>query len=236
MLKHSGMLILHAGLVLLMLGELVTGKFAVEGNMTIEGTAHPTTWSTAHSPNWPSTIGRGKGRVSRDHPGRRLKQRQAHPGPRAAVRHGTGPATCRTPPCCRRQGGSRSEEPGDHGRGPSESGRRRSPKVAGMETESSYNFPSAYVTFYRRAPASRWAPTWYPLAHPGRGQPQQVTVDGKTYGWSLRFKRTYKPYTVYLKEFHPRGLPRHRQAEGFFQRHPPGGPEPKRRIAKPESG
>src|SRR5262249_43938654 len=33
--KRSGVLILHAGLVVMMLGELVTGLFAVEGNMTI---------------------------------------------------------------------------------------------------------------------------------------------------------------------------------------------------------
>ena len=34
--KRSGILLIHGGLILLMLGELVTGLFAVEGNMTIE--------------------------------------------------------------------------------------------------------------------------------------------------------------------------------------------------------
>src|SRR5439155_23296719 len=34
--KRSGILTLHAGLVILMLSELVTGLFAIEGNMTIE--------------------------------------------------------------------------------------------------------------------------------------------------------------------------------------------------------
>ena len=33
--KRSGILILHAGVIVLMLGELCTGLFAVEGNMTI---------------------------------------------------------------------------------------------------------------------------------------------------------------------------------------------------------
>ena len=34
--KRSGILLIHGGMILLMLGELVTGLFAVEGNMTIE--------------------------------------------------------------------------------------------------------------------------------------------------------------------------------------------------------
>src|SRR5438067_1232555 len=34
--KRSGILMLHAGLVVLMLSELITGLFAIEGNMTIE--------------------------------------------------------------------------------------------------------------------------------------------------------------------------------------------------------
>src|SRR5262249_50898445 len=33
--KRSGILILHSGLVLMMVGELITGLFAVEGNMSI---------------------------------------------------------------------------------------------------------------------------------------------------------------------------------------------------------
>ena len=33
--KRSGILLLHGGLIILMLSELVTGLFAIEGNMTI---------------------------------------------------------------------------------------------------------------------------------------------------------------------------------------------------------
>ncbi|MBL4697597.1 MAG: cytochrome c biogenesis protein ResB [Phycisphaerales bacterium] len=32
-------------------------------------------------------------------------------------------------------------------------------------------------------------------------QPQAVVVDGKTYWMTLRFERTYKPYSVYLEDF-----------------------------------
>lgn len=34
--KRSGILLIHSGLIILMLGELVTGLFAIEGNMTME--------------------------------------------------------------------------------------------------------------------------------------------------------------------------------------------------------
>src|SRR5438552_8574117 len=34
--KRSGILMLHAGVIILMLSELITGLFAIEGNMTIE--------------------------------------------------------------------------------------------------------------------------------------------------------------------------------------------------------
>src|SRR5207244_9496196 len=34
--KRSGIMVLHGGLIILMLSELVTGLFAIEGNMTIE--------------------------------------------------------------------------------------------------------------------------------------------------------------------------------------------------------
>ena len=34
-LKRTGILLIHAGLIVLMMGELVTGVFAIEGNMAI---------------------------------------------------------------------------------------------------------------------------------------------------------------------------------------------------------
>src|SRR5262249_44499857 len=76
--------------------------------------------------------------------------------------------------------------------------------VSGTNSEET-DFPSAYVTFKEKGTGkslgtylvSLWFS--YPLA-PSR--PQHLKYNGKTYDISLRYQRTYKPYTFHLKEFH----------------------------------
>jgi ABC-type transport system involved in cytochrome c biogenesis permease subunit len=83
------------------------------------------------------------------------------------------------------------------------------PENSGVAVNAGYDLPSAYVTFKKKGTGevlgggTYLVSLWYslldrldpPLA------PQQVEVGGKKYEVALRFKRTYKPYTVSLKKF-----------------------------------
>jgi hypothetical protein len=72
------------------------------------------------------------------------------------------------------------------------------PEVSGASTKQTVDVPSAYVTFKSKADGkplgtyllSAWLPN-----------PQPLTVDGKQYTVGLRFKRTYKPYSLHLIDF-----------------------------------
>ncbi len=71
--------------------------------------------------------------------------------------------------------------------------------VAAKEaTGSSVDFPAAYVTFKEKG-TGRTLGTWLTSAELSYQKiPQRVTSAGKTYDVYLRFKRLYKPYSVYL--------------------------------------
>ncbi|MCC5875691.1 MAG: cytochrome c biogenesis protein CcsA [Candidatus Sumerlaeia bacterium] len=69
------------------------------------------------------------------------------------------------------------------------------PQVRGVDGAMT-DSPSAYVTLYREGENLG---TW--LLSADLIDAQAVDVDGKTYGIALRFKRTYKPYTLHLLEF-----------------------------------
>jgi hypothetical protein len=70
-------------------------------------------------------------------------------------------------------------------------------EVAGTSTKQTVEYPSAYVRFVDKGSSeslgSYLMSAWL--------DPQPVTVGGKTYRVALRFKRSYKPYSLYLYEF-----------------------------------
>ena len=74
--------------------------------------------------------------------------------------------------------------------------------VSGVDTEGLGNVASAYVTLKEKATGKSLGTylvsQYFSL---GRDMPQQVSLNGKTYNLYLRYKRTYKPYTIYLKDF-----------------------------------
>src|SRR5262249_40452473 len=70
-------------------------------------------------------------------------------------------------------------------------------------TKEKVDLASAYVTFKKKTgePIGPYlVPVWFSLLNE-HSPYQQVEVDGKKYDVTLRWKRTYKPYTVPLLEF-----------------------------------
>ena len=78
------------------------------------------------------------------------------------------------------------------------------PEISGTEPDQKYDYASAYVTFYEKGTDHALGTYLMSVLLTGevgdRGL-QEVKVGDQTYEVGLRFKRTYKPYTVYLKDF-----------------------------------
>jgi hypothetical protein len=201
--KRSGILIIHAGIVLMILGELVTGLFAVEGRMPI-----PQGWTV---------------NFVEDHRAMEL----------AVVRHVDSKTddVVAIPGAMIRKGGIIRNEalpfdvevvrymPNSEIKRQSAAGQNlatagdglndvaiEKPEVSGTDQEQTDDMPSAYVTFRKKGTdeslgtylVSKWWSTWW---FPQLEQPQQVKADGKTYELFLRSTREYKPYSIHLIEF-----------------------------------
>jgi len=75
------------------------------------------------------------------------------------------------------------------------------PENSGVDTSARADLPAAYVKFVDRASNAdlgTWLTSVYYTVQKG---PQTLRAGGKEYRISLRFKRTYKPYGVYLYQF-----------------------------------
>ncbi len=71
------------------------------------------------------------------------------------------------------------------------------PRVTGVEG-GAVDAPSAFVTLTKGGtPLGTYAVSIFPPLD----EPQEVTVDGKTYGLALRFEREYLPYKFHLIDF-----------------------------------
>ncbi|MGL4515025.1 MAG: cytochrome c biogenesis protein CcsA [Lacipirellulaceae bacterium] len=82
------------------------------------------------------------------------------------------------------------------------------PSVSGVGTDAGLNLASAYVEALDKESGESlgvWLVSNSFFAAPGGGMlslvPQPVEIGGKTHRVELRFKRAYKPYTVTLKDF-----------------------------------
>ena len=75
------------------------------------------------------------------------------------------------------------------------------PEAAGVDSSGRVDLPAAYVTFTDRSSNSSLG-TWLTSVHLSRERgAQTIRAGGKEYQVSLRFKRTYKPYSIYLYSF-----------------------------------
>jgi hypothetical protein len=197
--KRSGILLIHAGLIILMVSELITGLFAVEWHMIID---------EDHSANYaedqrstelaiidpsdpeedkvvvvPATLLKKKGNVIRDTTlpfdvrVERFMVNSTYPQP---VKDGEdNPATA---------GDGRFQAVSEK------------PEASGVSSE--LDISAAYLTFLEKGSDKRLGTylltVYWSL---GADRAQKVPVGDKTYDVSLRFKRAYKPYTLHLLEF-----------------------------------
>jgi ABC-type transport system involved in cytochrome c biogenesis permease subunit len=199
--KRSGILMLHAGLVLLLVGELLTGLFAVEGNMTIlEGGSSNYLEDRRHVEL-----------AVVDASARGVDDVVVVPG--ELLRRGgviADPALPFDVEVRQYMANSDMQEeipPGTPNPATAGDGRQalavERPEASGADASGRVDLPSAYVTLRQKKDGKELGTylvsIWLSALTDRPTQP--VTADGKTYEVSLRWKRTYKPYTLHLYKF-----------------------------------
>jgi hypothetical protein len=207
--KRSGILILHAGLIVMMVSELVTGLFAVEQTMTIEtgnacnfvdvsntvvlaisNTSDPKTEDVVEIPG--SFLAKG-GVIEDDRlpvdvevmdysKNSDLKEVHDYIRGMEDVRVTTDGRAYRVV--------ARSEE-------------------SGVDPEQRENAAVAHITLRKKGTGEEigtyLVSLWFDSNFAHRilfFRDQQFTLDGKTFAVALRQQRDYKPYTIHLEEFH----------------------------------
>jgi ABC-type transport system involved in cytochrome c biogenesis permease subunit len=207
--KRSGILLIHSGLVVMMLGELVTGLWAVESKMTI-AVGEKVNFVDVSNEVELAIIDPSDSKTDDVFviPGSMLRRG-------GLIQNGKLPVDVEVVDYMKnsamqflRPG---AEQTGDvfttlENQPAKISGR---PEGSGVDSEAREDYPSVRVAFRRKGSsevlASKLLSLWF---YPNATQriylfPQQsIEVDGKHYTVSLRPKRIYKPYSITLKEFH----------------------------------
>jgi ABC-type transport system involved in cytochrome c biogenesis permease subunit len=192
--KRSGVLVLHAGIILLMLGELITGVFSVESNMIV-----PLGGST----NYVQSFERyelafvGPGDAAHDSvtvvPDRLLQhggtiRNEELPVDVEVTRYLSNSALTEEPP-------TPGENPATRGFGV-RFGVVERPAGRGVDSEQKADTPSAYLTLRDKksgaALGTYLVSFWI--------NPQKVEIDGTNYEMSLRRQRSYRPFSFQLEE------------------------------------
>lgn len=195
--KRSGILLIHSGLVVMMVSELITGLFAVEGLMTIEE-GHSSNFIELRHANELAIIDASDPKVDNVVviPGSVLRKggvihNDLLPFDVEIVKYMTNSVLRNLPT-------DGTPNPATTGVG-LETMVVEHTEASG--TASEMDVPSAYVTFKNKATGQSLG-TYLLTVWLSEGErPQQVVVDGKTYAVNLRFRRAYKPYTIHLIEF-----------------------------------
>ena len=198
--KRSGIILLHLGIIVMFVGEAVTGLYAVEGNMTIvEGSAANYVENNlatelaivdASDAEYddvvviPESILRSGDLVTNELLPFDVEVEHY-------MVHSTFP----------RKPESQDKNPATAGMGINYVTEEQ-PEVSGVDPEQVDDMASAYVTF-RKKGTDESLGTYLVSSHFSRRQiqPQPVSVEGRSYLVDLRLKRTYKPYTLHLIDF-----------------------------------
>jgi ResB-like family protein len=195
-LKRSGILLIHSGLIILMLSELITGLFAVESRMAIE-TGHSSNYVEDYRQAELAVISRVDARIDDITvvPGDLLQQKRLIQHPDLPFDIEVHDYLSNSRPV-RRMADSNS--PATRGLG-LRIDVKKSAESAGTDSDQAVDVPSAFVTFKNKM-AGQSLGTY--LVSVWLKKPQKVVIGDKEYQVVLRFKRTYKPYTLHLLEFH----------------------------------
>ena len=195
--KRSGILLIHSGLIVLMLGEFITGKFASEGLMPIE---------IGKSSNYlqhTDSIEMAFIRDDPDNPGRE----RAILVPNQLVKKGGTLDDEHLPfkveivrfmanaDLQRRTSGDRTLA--THGAGLSAI-LKEQPRNTGADPDQKSDMPGAYVTLYDKKSGASLG-TYLLWVYLGE---QEVESGRNAYRIDLRYERSYQPYRIYLEEFH----------------------------------
>jgi len=197
--KRSGIMILHSGLVVLMLSEVIAGQFQVEGRMSIEN-GKSTNFVEDFRATELAIIAPESSKINNvvAIPGSMLRNgsvihHDSLPFDVAVERYMVNSAAPQQP----RPG---TANPATAGDGLSVVAVERS-ETSGANTDQKTDLASAYVTFKNKVTGQSLGTYLVSLWFAVNGRSQQVVSDGKTYDVCLRFKRSYKPYTLQLLEF-----------------------------------
>ncbi|MCS7045162.1 MAG: cytochrome c biogenesis protein ResB [Gemmataceae bacterium] len=203
--RRSGILLTHAGLVLLMLGEFITGVFAIEGRMTImEG----------YSSNFVESDRKVElaivRRLSPDTdeetlvPGVKLAKGRKLSDPLLPFDIEIIDFMPHSELLPVRAGAA---NPATTGIGLKQMAVPRD-ETAGVDPNQKIEIASAYVRLRAKGKddvlGTYLVSTYHTLLH---YQPDQVEVDGQKYEISLRAQRNYRDYTIFLREFHHKVYP-----------------------------
>jgi hypothetical protein len=205
-LKQTGILLTHAGLILLLGSELVTGAFATEGNMRIREGSYSNYVERMRDYELavikPAAGETGKNRTTVVPDSILLKHLEQNRGP---ISHPDLPFKIKVE---RWMNHTEFLNPRRGSNNPATAGFGRSvlaeaaPPPSGTDANQSYAIPSAYITLLKDGQSLG---TYLVSAGIPRllqtSQPQKVEVDGTTYRISLRFRRVYKPFTMHLVDF-----------------------------------
>lgn len=186
--EKIGLAIIHSGLILLLLGEGLTGIFAEESNMSInEGASSNFSEDIRHPELAFVDSSDPKSDTMTVIPEARLRQGGLIQDPQL-------PVDVQVDSFMKNSQLQRNPN-GDNPRFIAQ----QTPEVSGTASaQGGIDMPSVLVTLYKKGTSqvlgSFTASTWLKAGNP-------ISVDNKTYDMSLRFKRSYKPYTLFLKDF-----------------------------------
>lgn len=197
--RRAGIVVLHGGIILMLLGELVTGLYAVEGNMRLKegGSSNYVTRQREIELAF----------VDRSHPdhdrvtvvpdkillaGEPVRNVQL-PVDVELVRFLKNASLAEI-----KSDQERQDNLADVGHGRVMRAVER-PEASGADPNQRVDTPAAYVTFKDKVTGERLG-TWLVSVF-WEEHFQSVRVGDKVFDVSLRFKREYKPYTLHLIEF-----------------------------------
>lgn len=200
--KRSGILLIHAGLVVMMLSEFITGMFAVEGIMTIvQGST--SNYLELHDQNELAILTADGKQVTT------ISDRLLRKG--GLIHDDKLPFDIEVDRYMINSEPPAKPTPGENNPATAGDGRQfvavLAPPVNGVDTEQLPDIPSAYVTFKKKGSGeslgtflvTEWWSEYLQMF--GEPRPQIVDDGGKRYQVYLQPERVYKPYTLHLKKF-----------------------------------